>query len=145
MAPSWLLFNPDQTEGKLYVEIVMRDFIESQPKTLGEADQFCEEIFPIVDQIQELCLNKGFKQVCTTNFEGVRLQNIRPHVLIKIIWNVYNHTKNCILLEGCEISHSDSFLGTLVNSVKSLLPPFMRDMVKVTSIDDQKYDEDVVE
>jgi hypothetical protein len=131
----WLVFNPDEKEGILYVEILLGKFIESQPKSLKGADQFCEEMYPMIDQIQQLCLSKNMKQVCTANFEGIRLTSIRPHVLLKIIWNVYNHTKDCILLEGCEISHSNSVITTLVQSVRSLLPPFMRNMVNINSID----------
>lgn len=135
---SWLLFKPDEQAKILYVEILLKEFIESQPRTLEGADQFCEEMYPMIDQIQALCLSKNMKQVCTTNFEGIRLTSIRPHVLLKIIWNVYNHTKDCILLEGCEISHSNSVITTLVQSVKSLLPPFMRNMIHLPAAEPQE-------
>lgn len=138
MECSWLLFNPDEKAGILYVEIRLKEFIESQPKTLGGADQFCEQMYPMIDQIQQLCLTKNMKQVCTANFEDIRLTSIRPHVLLKIIWNVYNHTKDCILLEGCEISHSNSVITTLVQSVRSLLPPFMQNMIHLPTTDPQK-------
>jgi hypothetical protein len=135
MECSWLLFNPDEKAGILYVEIRLKEFIESQPKSLGGADQFCEQMYPIIDQVQQLCISRNMKQVCTANFEDIRLTSIRPHVLLKIIWNVYNHTKDCILLEGCEISHSNSVITTLVQSVRSLLPPFMRNMVSINNTD----------
>ena len=92
----------------------------------------------MIDQIQQLCLSKKMKQVCTANFEGIRLTSIRPHVLLKIIWNVYNHTKDCILLEGCEISHSSSVISTLIQSVKSLLPPFMQNMIHLPATNPQE-------
>jgi len=134
----WLLFNPDEKAGILHVEILLKEFIESQPKSLKGADQFCEEMYPMIDQIQQLCLSKKMKQVCTANFEGIRLTSIRPHVLLKIIWNVYNHTKDCILLEGCEISHSSSVISTLIQSVKSLLPPFMQNMIHLPATNPQE-------
>jgi hypothetical protein len=57
--------------------------------------------------------------------------------MMRMIWNVYEHTKNCILLQNCQVSGGGAFFNTLVGAVRGFLPPFMRNMI--TLIPDQNY------
>ena len=114
---SWLRFQPDQDAKILYVDILVGRLIELQPNTSEETDVFCQDLYPVLDQIQAVCLEHGFKQVCSANLEGIRVRNIKPMIMMRMIWNVYEHTKNCILLQGCEVSGGG--------------PPFMRNMIKL--------------
>jgi len=143
---SWLLFNPDKEAKILYVEILMQKFIENQPLGLEETDAFCEEFYPIIDQIQSMCLTNGFRQVCSTNLEGVQISQVRPHVFLKIAWNVYQHTKDCILLDGFAVSNSQSpIVVAIIEAVRGFLPPFMRGMITLIPSEkniDIKVDED---
>jgi hypothetical protein len=66
---------------------------------------------------------------------GVKVRNIKPITMMRIIWNVYEHTKNCILLQNCQVSGGGQFFNTLVGAVRGFLPPFMRNMI--TLIPDQ--------
>lgn len=126
----WLLFNPDQDKRVLHIEILMKDFIESQPRDIKEADEFCENLYPVIDQIQALCLSNGLRQVCSTNLEGVQISKVRPHVFFKIAWNVYQHTKDCILLDGFAVSNSQSpIVVAIIEAIRGFLPPFMRGMI----------------
>lgn len=130
MSCPWLLFNPDQDKRVLHIEILMKDFIESQPRDIKEADEFCENLYPVIDQIQALCLSNGLRQVCSTNLEGVQISKVRPHVFFKIAWNVYQHTKDCILLDGFAVSNSQSpIVVAIIEAIRGFLPPFMRGMI----------------
>lgn len=144
----WLLFNPDQEAKVLYVEILMQKFIEYQPKNLKEVDAFCENFYPLIDQIQALCLTKGLRQVCSTNLDGVQMTQVKPQVFLKIAWNVYQHTKDCILLDGFNVSNTRSpMVMALIEAVRGFLPPFMRNLIVLTpgqeqsNQGDEKYDE----
>lgn len=144
----WLLFNPDQEAKVLYVEILMQKFIEYQPKNLKEVDAFCENFYPVIDQIQALCLAKGLRQVCSTNLDGVQITQVKPQVFLKIAWNVYQHTKDCILLDGFNVSNTRSpMVMALIEAVRGFLPPFMRNLIVLTpgqeqsNQGDEKYDE----
>ena len=128
---SWLRFQPDQDAKILYVDILVGRLIELQPNTSEETDVFCQDLYPVLDQIQAVCLEHGFKQVCSANLEGIRVRNIKPMIMMRMIWNVYEHTKNCILLQGCEVSGGGQFFNTLVGAVRGFLPPFMRNMIKL--------------
>jgi hypothetical protein len=126
---SWLRFSPDQDAKVLYVDILVGKLIEIQPDTTEETDALCQDLYPILDQIQSMCMTHGLHQVCTANLEGVKVSNIKPLTMMRIIWNVYEHTKNCILLSKCEVSGGGQFFNALVEGVRGFLPPFMRGMI----------------
>jgi hypothetical protein len=125
----WLRFDPDPDSGILRVEILVGRLIELQPDTLEETDEFCKEIYPILDKITKMCLTHDLKQVCTANMDDVDMTRIKPVTMMRIIWNTYEHTKACILLQKCEVSGGGSFFNTLVDAVKGFLPHFMRGMI----------------
>lgn len=141
---SWLRFQPDEDAKILYVDILVGRLIELQPSTTEATDEFCREFYPVLDQIQALCVERGFKQVCSADLHGVKVRNIKPMTMVRMIWNVYEHTKNCILLQNCQVSGGGSFVGALVGAVRGFLPPFMRNMI--TLIPDQNsVEEDIDE
>jgi hypothetical protein len=125
----WLRFQPDQETKILYVDILVGRLIELQPNTTEATDEFCQELYPVLDQIQAICLQHGLKQVCSADMSGIRVKNIKPMIVMRIIWNVYEHTKNCILLQNCQLSGGGAFFNTLVEAVRGLLPPFMRNLI----------------
>lgn len=135
MSCSWLRFQPDQEAGLLYVDILVGRLIELQPATTEATDEFCMDLYPVLDSIQELCLTHNLRQVCAADLSGVRVRDIKPMTMMRIIWNVYEHTKNCILLQKCQVSGGGQFFNTLVEAVRGFLPPFMRGMI--TLIPDQ--------
>ena len=144
MEVPWILFNVDKEAKILYAELLMQKLIECQPSSLKEVDKFLEEFYPVIDQIQELCVTNELRQVCTTNLEGVQLSRAKPHVFLKIAFGVYNHTKDCILLDGFNISNTQSpIVGAFIEAVKGFLPPFMRKLITVKQNDkgDEEYNE----
>lgn len=144
MSVDWLRFQPDEETKILYVDILVGRLIELQPSTTEATDAFCQELYPVLDQIQALCIQNGLKQVCSANLEGVQVRNIKPLVMMRMIWNVYEHTKNCILLQNCQVSGGGQFFNTLVGAVRGFLPPFMRNMITLIpgeNQDDERYDE----
>jgi len=125
---SWLRFQTDEEAKILYVDILVGRFIELQP-SVEDTDKFCRELYPVLDQIQDLCLTRGLKQVCSADLKDVNIKKIRPMTTMHIIWNVYEYTKNCILLQNCQLSGGGEFFNALVEGVRGFLPPFMRNMI----------------
>jgi hypothetical protein len=140
-AVDWLRFNPDKDAGELHIEILIGRLIELQPRTNDATDEFCQELYPVLDGLTQLCLEHNFKQVCSVNMDGIHVCRIRPMIMIRMIWNIYEHTKNCILLEKCEVAGGSPFFNTLVEAVRNLLPPFMRNMININSVSEQIEDE----
>jgi len=126
---SWLRFQPDEDAKILYVDILVGKLIELQPSTTEATDAFCQGLYPVLDQIQALCVQNGFKQVCSADLHGIRVRSIKPMIIMRMIWNVYEHTKNCILLQNCQVSGGGQFFNTLVGALRGLLPPFMRNLI----------------
>lgn len=133
---SWLRFHPEQDV--LRVHVVVAELIRVQPGTMEGVDEYCtKELFPVLDQIEHLCVTRGLRQVCSADVQGVSITSIKPMAMVRMIWNVYEHTKNCILLDKCELRGGDTLFTTLVEAVRGFLPPFMRNMI--TLIPSEKY------
>jgi hypothetical protein len=144
MSVDWLRFQPDEDDKILYVDILVGRLMELQPNTTEDADAFCQELYPVLDQIQALCIQRGLKQVCSAELTGVKVRNIKPMIIMRIIWNVYEHTKNCILLQNCQLSGGGAFFNALVGAVRGFLPPFMRNMITLIP-DENSIEEDIDE
>jgi hypothetical protein len=127
---SWLRFSADQDAKVLYVTVSVSELIRVQPGTVEEMDEYCtRELFPLLDEIENLCVTRGLRQVCSADVQGVSITHVKPIAMVRMIWNVYEHTKNCILLDRCELRGGDSLFTTLVEAVRGFLPPFMRGMI----------------
>ena len=138
---SWLRFHPEGNV--LYVHVLVSELIRVQPGTTEGVDAYCaEELFPVLDQIERLCLTQGLRQVCSADVQGVSITSIKPIAMVRMIWNVYEHTKDCILLDKCELRGGDSLFTTLVEAVRGFLPPFMRGMITLIPSANEKPDED---
>jgi hypothetical protein len=126
---SWLRFQPDLEAKVLCVEILVGRLIELQPNTTEDTDEFCQGFYPVLDQIQTICIQHDLKQVCSADLTDVKVKNLKPMTMMRIIWNVYDHTKNCILLQNCQIRGGGAVFNTLVEAVRGFLPPFMRNLI----------------
>lgn len=129
MEHDWLRFQPDMGAKILYVDILVGRLIELQPTSTEATDEFCQSFYPVLDQIQTICIQHDLKQVCSADLTKVKVANINPITMMRIIWNVYDHTKNCILLQNCQVRGGGAFFNTLVEAVRGFLPRFMRDMI----------------
>jgi hypothetical protein len=125
----WLRF--DVTDDVMYVHILVGRLIEIQPDSLELTDEFCRDLYPVLDKIQELCIEKNLKQICTSDLTGIDVTRIRPIPLMRMVWNVYEHTKDHVMLTGCDISGSNPFFTSLFGAVKGFLPPFMRNIIRI--------------
>lgn len=128
----FLTFEVDKEQKRIIFTIQLQKFLNRQPETLADVEVFCnKELFPLLDSIQEMCIQHGYTQGALTNLENFDPKTIRPLILMKVIWCVYNHTKDCILLDQCIVDDRSSFVNALIAAVKNFFPPFMRDMIKL--------------
>jgi hypothetical protein len=128
----WLNFYPDEAAKILYVQVRVAELIRFQSGTIEGVDEYCAQtLFPVLDQIEHLCLAHGLRQVCSADVQGVSVTSVKPIAMVRMIWNVYDHTKNCIMLDKCELRGGDSLFTTLVEAVRGFLPPFMRNMITI--------------
>jgi len=132
MSVEWLRFHPDVDAKLLYVDILVGKLLEIQPSTMEETDILCQSFYPALDKIRDVCLEFNLKQVCSCDLDNVDVTKLKPLTLMRIVWNVYEHTKSHFLLERCDITHSNSIFGALYNGVKGFLPPFIRNLIRLS-------------
>lgn len=132
MSVDWLRFHPDLESHVLHIEILTGTLLDNQPDTREEIDTYCETLYPQLDAIRDICLTHNLKQHCTVDMEGIDLIRVKPLSLMRIIWNVYDHTKDHFLLSGCDITHSNSIFGALYEGLKGCLPPILRNFIHVS-------------
>ena len=121
----WLRFDPDFDLKILRVEIDVGRLLELQPWTMEETDEFCQQIYPVLDKITAVCLTHGLTQVCSADMDRADMTRLRPLTMVRIIWNIYEYTKTCILLQKCEVRGG----GSIIDAVRGFLPKFMRDLI----------------
>jgi len=123
----WLRFDP--TDDTLFVHILVGKLFDVQPDTVDGIEEFCQELYPVLDKIYEVCIEKNLKQVCVADLTGIDMTKIKPILIIKLIWNVYENTKDKILMTGIETQGVDPMVKALVESLKGFLPQFMQGMI----------------
>jgi len=94
-----------------------------------DVDTWCLDLYPIIDEIQSTRL----RQIVKTDASGVDVTLMKPLVLLKIIHNLFQYTRAEIRLVGFQAHGVDPFLKALVDSVKPLLPSFLRKMIVLES------------
>ena len=120
----WLRFEP---EGDiLKIHILIGPLIDIHPDGLDETDAFCRELYPVLDRIRDLCVEKNLKQVAVADFNGIQVHKIKPIPLIRLLWNCHEYTKEQKLLKGIDVGGADPVVKALIDSVRGILPPFMR-------------------
>ena len=132
MSINWLRFYPDMDAKLLYVDILVGKLLEIQPDSMEETDRLCESFYPVLDKIRDVCLEHNLRQVCSCDLEGIDVNTLKPLTIMRIIWNVYEHTKSHFLLARCDITHSNSIFGALYQGIKGFLPPFIRNLVQIS-------------
>jgi len=127
-----MVFRPDLDAGILHIEVKFQRLIELQPDSYEETDAFCESFYPVIDNIQEICKLHGLKQEGSADVNDIDVTMIKPMTMMRIIWNVYNHTKDDILLTKCDLQHASPLFSTLYSTMRGFLPSFMRNIITLS-------------
>ena len=126
----WLTFYPDQDAKLLHIDINIKRLIELQPSSIEETDTFCENLKPVLDTIHAICVQNQLTQTCSVDMTDIDPYQINPLTMMRIIWNIYAHTKDHILLSGCHISNSNSIFAALYKNMKGFLPNFIVKLIQ---------------
>jgi hypothetical protein len=129
----WFTFEIGQ--GEIIIHVNMQVLLETQPVDTQDADDFCEfEMFPVIDQLRTVCVEKGYSQRCVINLEGANVKLMNTFVLIRIINNIYNHSKNTPedLIKQFEIQNASSLFRALYYASTYLLPTYMTNLITIS-------------
>ena len=129
----WFTFEMGQDEIIIHVHVQV--LLETQPYDTQDADDFCETVlFPIVDQLRRVCVEKGYSQRCVINLEGANIKLMNLIVLVRIINNVYNYSKDTPedLIKAFEIQNANSLFRALYYASTYLLPTYMVNLLTIS-------------
>ena len=85
----WFTF--EVLDQEIVIHVNTQILFETQPVDTEDADEFCEStLIPIIDQLRQVCIEKGYSQSCIVNLRGADIKLLNTWVLIRIITNIYN-------------------------------------------------------
>jgi hypothetical protein len=126
---NFLKFYPD---GKyLYVEVLAKEYMKSQPETLEGANKIAAQVRPIVADLERFCIAKNLKEITVVNLEGVNLANVKPEYTMKLITMLHTERPDFKHLERIEIKNANAQFEMLYSVLKVGLPAPIRRIVKL--------------
>ena len=126
---NFLKFYPD---GKyLYVEILAKEYMKSQPETLEGANNIAAQVRPIVSDLARFCVAKNLKEITIINLEGVNLANVKPEYTLKLITMLHTERPDFKHLERIEIKNANAQFEMLYSVLKVGLPAPVRRIIKL--------------
>jgi len=126
---NFLKFYPD---GKyLYVEVLAKEYMKSQPETQEGANKIAAQVRPIVADLERFCIAKNLKEITVVNLEGVNLANVKPEYTMKLITMLHTERPDFKHLERIEIKNANAQFEMLYSVLKVGLPAPIRRIVKL--------------
>lgn len=121
-----LVFYP---QGKyLYIEFLGAKYIERQPKTALEAQEFSLAIKPIVQQLDAYVEKHNLKEIIELNLKGVPISKLNSETALHLLKLMIEIRPEKGLLEKIRITNSNPLFNMVYKSVKTRLP------VRISSI-----------
>lgn len=131
----WFTFHVNQEAKMINIDIQTQVLLETQPYDSEEADEVCNDVLiPMINDIRNVCIDKGYTQQCTINLKDADITLMNPVVLTRIIWNIYDHSKNEPenLIQRFDITNSNSLFRGLYRVSRRLLPAYMVDLITIS-------------
>lgn len=131
----WFRFHVNQDAKIITIDVDTKTLLENQPESQEEADTLCKDVLlPLIDKLRIMCIEKGYSQVCTVDLKDIDITLLNPIVLIRIIWNIYEHNKSDpeFLVKGFYVVNSNRMFVVMYKGCKYLLPEYMRNLITIS-------------
>jgi len=112
----------------LYIEFLGAKYIERQPKTVIEAQEFSMAIKPVIQQLDDYVEKHGLKEIIELNLKGVPISKLNSDAAIHLLKLMIEIRPEKGLLEKIKITNSNPLFSMVYKSVKTRLP------VRISSI-----------
>jgi hypothetical protein len=112
----------------LYIEFLGAKYIERQPKTVIEAQEFSMAIKPVIQQLDDYVEKHGLKEIIELNLKGVPISKLNSDTAIHLLKLMIEIRPEKGLLEKIKITNSNPLFSMVYKSVKTRLP------VRISSI-----------
>jgi hypothetical protein len=112
----------------LCIEFLGAKYIERQPKTVIEAQEFSMAIKPVIQQLDDYVEKHGLKEIIELNLKGVPISKLNSETAIHLLKLMIEIRPEKGLLEKIKITNSNPLFSMVYKSVKTRLP------VRISSI-----------
>ena len=112
----------------LYIEFLGAKYIDRQPKTVIEAQEFSMAIKPVIQQLDDYVEKHGLKEIIELNLKGVPISKLNSDTAIHLLKLMIEIRPEKGLLEKIKITNSNPLFSMVYKSVKTRLP------VRISSI-----------
>jgi hypothetical protein len=126
----WFTF--EVIDQEIVIHVNTQVLFDTQPVDTDEADDFCDStLIPIIDELRQVCIEKKYTQRCVINLRGSNIKLMNPPVLIRIITNIYNHSKDEPenLIKKFEIQNANSIFRGIYYASTYVLPEYMTNLI----------------
>ena len=126
----WFTF--EVLDQEIVIHVNAQILFDTQPVDTQDADEFCvSTLIPIIDQLRQVCIEKGYSQRCVVNLKNANIKLMNPTVLIRIICNIYNHSKDEPenLIKEFEIQNANSIFRGIYYASTYVLPEYMTNLI----------------
>lgn len=121
----------------LYIEFLGAKYIERQPKTTLEAQEFTMAIKPVVQQLDDYVEKHGLKEIIELNLKGVPISKLNSDTAIHLLKLMIEIRPDKGLLEKIRITNSNPLFSMVYKSVKTRLPVRISSIVEF--VDNDKF------
>lgn len=126
-----LVFYP---RGKyLYIEFLGGKYIEKQPKSPVEAEEFANKIKPIVAQLDAYVEKHGLKEIVELNLKGVPIAKLNSETALHLMNLVCEIRPDKGILEKIKVTNVNPIFIMIYNGIKSRLPDRVKGIIEVES------------
>lgn len=119
----------------LYIEFMGAKYIERQPKTVIEAQEFSMAIKPVIQQLDNYVEKHGLKEIIELNLKGVPISKLNSDTAIHLLKLMIEIRPEKGLLEKIKITNSNPLFSMVYKSVKTRLPARISSIVEFADND----------
>jgi hypothetical protein len=132
-ASDLLVFYPQGRH--LYIEFLGAQYIERQPRTALEAQEFSMAIKPVIQQLDDYVEKHGLKEIIELNLKGVPISKLNSDTAIHLLKLMIEIRPEKGLLEKIKITNSNPLFSMVYKSVKTRLPDRISSIVEFADND----------
>ena len=112
----------------LYIEFMGAQYIERQPKTALEAQEFSMALKPVIQQLDDYVEKHGLKEIIELNLKGVPISKLNSETAVHLLKLMVEIRPEKGLLEKIRITNSNPLFSMVYKNVRGRLP------VRISSI-----------
>lgn len=119
----------------LYIEFLGAKYIERQPKTALEVQEFGLAIKPVIQQLDAYVEKHGLKEIVELNLKGVPISKLNSDTALHLLNVVSDLRPEKGLLEKIKITNSNPIFNMVYKGVKGRLPARVSSIVEFADND----------